>query len=124
MKNEAELLDRFGEFLVKNLRDKAIRHFDFISEQRWKAPALQRLQSEFKQFSPEQVSLIRECLISSIDSSIHDFLFAIQELSDFEDDIQVLVEGRNIVKLSEMLHGEISLDDGWFARFSDYGEHT
>jgi len=115
-------LDSFGEFLVKSLRDKAIRHFEFISEQKWKAPALQKLQYEFRQFSPEQVSVIRECIVSTIDSAIHDFLFALQELSDFDNDIQVLVRGKNVVELSEMLHGEVSLDGGWFARFSDYGE--
>jgi hypothetical protein len=117
-----ESLDIFGEFLVKNLRDKGIWKFDNMVNGLSKAPKMKKLQDELSQFSPEQVEVIRKCFIRSLDSAIHDFLFALQERADFQNDIQLLVNGRNVVELSEMLHGEVFLEDGWFARFSEYGE--
>ena len=43
-------LDRFGEFLIKNLRDQAINYYDKLSKGEWKAPSLKPLQSDFAYF--------------------------------------------------------------------------
>ena len=45
---------------------------------------------------------------------MHDFLFALQKI----DDIQILVDGQNIVELSDGIHGEAYSDEGWFAKYS------
>ena len=97
---EKEALDRFGRFLMGNLRDKCIAHFDELGAWKGQAP--------------------REALVGSSDSAIHDFLFAIGENADFEEDIRVVVQGRDIQSVSDGLHGEPFGDQGWIARFSEY----
>src|SRR5262249_32852084 len=106
-------LDRFGQFLMANLRDKAIEFFDLLAQGHWKAASLQQLQSDVRQLSKSQLSVLRRCIISTTDTAIHDFLFALQELADSQDDIQVIVQGENIAKISDGLQGKIFTKDGW-----------
>lgn len=114
-------LELFGDFLVKNLRDKGIKNAETLLNNKSKSPSLLKLQSELNNFSEPQKALIKEVVIKSIDTAIHDFLFAIQELSDFENNIQILVNGQNIVELSDGIHGESFSDDGWNVKYSEYG---
>lgn len=120
MDNEVNI---FGEFLVKNLRDKGIEKAEVLLNGKSKAPSLQKLQSELNNFSDSDKELIKEVVVKSIDTAIHDFLFAIQELDDFENNIQILVNGKNVVNLSDGIHGESFSDDGWNAKYSRYGKN-
>ena len=107
---------------MANLRDRAIEHHDLLAKGHWKAPSLQRLQRDLNALNKKQLSIVRRCVVSAVDAGIHDFLFALQELAESEDDIQVLVQGENIGKTSDGLHGELFSDEGWYARFSAYGK--
>jgi hypothetical protein len=118
--DKVDPLDRFGEFIVANLRDKAINFYIGLEKGHWKAPSLKPLQEKMKGFSEEQLAVIRECVVQTIDDSIHDFLFALQENHDTLNDIQILVNGENVAELSDGLHGEPYTEDGWYARFSKY----
>jgi len=53
-------------------------------------------------------------------SSTHDFLFAIQEQADFEEDIQLNVANKNVAELSDGLHGEIFSESGWIKKYSAF----
>lgn len=120
---EDDPLDHLGAFLMRNLRDKALHHFEFVVQGRWKAPALQSLQADFATLSAAQREIARRALRDAIDSAIHDFLFALQEQADFDNRIALAVDGVDVVKASDGIHGEPFGDDGWFARFSTYGPH-
>jgi hypothetical protein len=115
-------LDKFGRFVMENLRDRCIDDCDRLSAAQWKAPRVQALQSALATFSTEQAAVMRRCFVACIDTAIHDFLFKLQERADFEDDIQVLVDGANVVGLSDGIHGESFGEDGWQARFSRFGQ--
>ena len=115
-------LDKFGKFIVENMRDKGIEFYDNLAQGLWKAPSLKLLQEELKQFDEEQLSIIRKCIVSSIDNSIHDFLFALQESSDMNNDVQIVIDGHNICKLSDGLQGELYTEDGWYSKYSSFGE--
>jgi hypothetical protein len=115
-------LDQFGQFLMANLRDKAIEFFDRLAEGQWKAGRLQQLQADLTGLDESQRSILRRCVVDVTDNAIHDFLFALQELADFEDDIQVVVQGQNIAKISDGLHGELFTTDGWMAKYSAFGK--
>ncbi|KAF2081925.1 DUF6547 family protein [Flavobacterium sharifuzzamanii] len=114
-------LDIFGEFLVKNLRDKGIENTETLLNHKSKAPSNLKLQTEISQFNESQKELIKEIVIKSIDVAIHDFLFSLQELADFQNNIQISVNGENIVELSDGIHGESYSENGWNAKFSKYG---
>lgn len=122
MKTNSEL-DIFGEFLVKNLRDKGIENAETLLNTKSKSPSLLKLQSELNNFTDSEKKLIQEVAIKSIDAAIHDFLFAIQELADFENNIQILVNEKNIVDLSDGIHGESFSENGWNAKYSKYGSN-
>ena len=120
MSTENATLDKFGEFLISNLRDSAIDFFDKLLEGYWKPSALKRLQEELTGFTPEQKEVIRKSFVAGIDTSIHDFLYALEENFETTKDLEFLVEGQNIVTLSKGLHSELLSKDGWFERFSRY----
>ena len=61
--------------------------------------------------------------LAVVDTGLHDFLFALQQIADFDNDINVLVDGKNIVEQSDGLHGELFGDNGWFARYSKHGQN-
>lgn len=118
-----EPLDRFGQFLMENLRDKGSDHCDMLLANRYKAPALLRLQKALASLDEEQQNVVRRCVVSCLDGATHDFLFKLHERSDFENDIQILVDGINVEELTEAgLHYEPFCEDGWQALYSKYGE--
>jgi len=119
----AKALDKFGEFVVANLRDAAIDHADSLLVGHWKAPGLQALQAELRRLTDEQRALVRRCVIDAVDSSLHDFLFALQEEHDTEAGIAVFVDSGPVAAESDGLHAEPFGDEGWFARFSKHGPH-
>lgn len=115
-------LDKFGEFIVKNMRDKGIDNYNKLVNGTYNAPELKELQDNLKQFNESQLSVIKQCVIDSIDTAIHDFLFAVQESTDLEEGIEILVDKTNIAKLSDGLNGELFSEEGWYAKYSKYGE--
>lgn len=115
-------LDVFGKFVMQNLRDRGIDDFDGLLAAHWKAPARRELQRQLGELTEAQRDLIRRAFVAAFDSAIHDFLFALQDQSDFEGPIRVLVDGEDVASLSDGLHGELFSERGWFARFSNYGE--
>ena len=76
----------------------------------WKAPDLQDLQRTITGLSPAQKELLREVAVRLAMTGTHDLLFALHEEADGA--VQVLVDGKNVAKLSDGLHGEIFGDDG------------
>ena len=72
--------------------------------------------------SVEDLAVVRRCVLACVDTGLHDFLFALQQIADFDDDIHVVVDGKNIVEQSDGLHGELFGDMGWFARYSKHGQ--
>lgn len=118
--SDAEALDKFGELIVKRCRDRGIFYAEGLLKNHWKAPSLKKLQSHLSTLPQADKDAFLEAVISTIDTTIHDLLFAIQENSDNEDDIQIIVDGKNIAKISDGLHGEAYSDEGWYAKYSKY----
>ena len=70
--------------------------------------------------SDEQRNVIRDTAEHLITTGMHDFLFAVQEVSDADGSIRLEVDGIEIAKTSDGLHGEIFTEEGWIERFSRY----
>ena len=86
--------DAFGKFLVTQLRDQAIEHFDDLAAGHYKSPALLPLQRQLAGLDRETVSIIRRCVVNAVDSGIGHFLFGLQEEHDAGKDVAVLIDGR------------------------------
>lgn len=115
-----EPLDKFGEFFVRNTRDKMLSDLEMLFRGAWKAPTMQALQTKLAGFTDAQKAVIRESADHMITTGMHDLLFALQEEADANGSIRVLVDGTEVAKLSDGMHGEIFTEDGWIARFSEF----
>ena len=113
-------LDKFGRFIVENLRDKGIHYANGLLNDYWKAPTLKVIQTELGKLSDKQKKALQTAFTATIDSAIHDFLFALQDQADIKHGIQIIIDGKNIVKLSDGIHGEAYSDNGWYAKYSSF----
>jgi hypothetical protein len=114
-------LDAFGRFLMVHLRDEAIRDYDDLAQGHSKAPSLQRLQRDLASLDEPQRDIVRRCLISALDSAIHNFLYNLALESDNDGRIQVTVDGVNVVELSDGLEVD---GHGWKFEFSAYPDRA
>jgi hypothetical protein len=113
-------LDKFGEFYVRNLRDKMLQDLDMLLSGSWNAPGVQDLQQRLVALPEDGRALIREVAEHMVVTGMHDLLFALQEEADNDDAIRLTVDGVEVAKESDGMHGEIFSDEGWIARFSQY----
>jgi len=114
----SEELERIGKFLMTNFRDSALSSLDTLTSNNAKAPSLQKLQLEISNLSEEQKEILRRVCTHVLDSGLHDFLFAIQEASENNEGIEILVDGEDIAKKSDGLQGELYSEDGWIHKYS------
>ena len=114
-------LDVFGRMVMEHLRDSGIRSFDDFAAGKCRAPKNQKLQQDLRALGDEGVAVARRAFVKCLDGAIHDFLFKLQEQADFENDVQIVVRGVNVVEASDGIHGEPYGRSGWQARFSRYG---
>lgn len=115
-------LEKFGQFIVQALRDKAIDQHLLMQQGRWKSPAIQELQRALAGLPPAEKELMLKAVVDVVDTALHDFLFALQDSHDRGLGIEVLVDGENVADASGMLHGEHLGEDGWIAKFSRFPE--
>src|ERR1700731_3613448 len=123
MDAEKQLLDFFGSFLMQHLRDQAGRFYELM------------LQGKGEEYSPElsaflislpseQQEWIKQCVLLSMDNSLHNFLFQIGQFFDQdlpnEDAIQMLVNGQDIVPLSDDISAELFGQNGWIRKYSQF----
>lgn len=113
--------DEFGAFLMSKLRDAAIDNADGLLSGHWRAPGLRDLQADLGKLTAEQRAVVRRCVINSVDAGIHDFLFALSEEHDAGGRIKVTIDGEDVARQSDGLHGEPFTEEGWFGRFSKHG---
>ena len=115
-----EPLEKFGAFLVENLRDKMLGDLDMLLRGGWKAPEAQELQAKLSRLSEAQKEALRDAADHMISTGMHDLLFAFQEEADTDGSIRLTVDGHEIAKLSDGLHGEVFGADGWISRYSRF----
>lgn len=113
-------LDRFGELLVKSLRDKAIEQNEMLLTGRLRGKAVQPLQARVSELTEIQKDVVRDLVSDLLNVAMHDFLAALQDAHDRNTGIEVVVDGENIAEASGMLHGEIFGPEGWVERFSSH----
>ena len=115
-------LDKFGKFLMSNLRDNAISKLNTLFEGGSKAPALQELQNSLKSINDEEKEILKKAFTNSLDTGLHDFLFSLHESTENNEGIELIVNGKNVTELSDGLQGELFTEDGWLSKYSAFGE--
>ena len=118
----SEELDIAGKFIMKHFRDNALSKLDALLKGEVNAPGLLALQNSIDSLGSEEKEILKKACIESFDSGLHDLLFALQEATNNNQDIKILVNGKNLAELCDGLQGELYTEDGWFSKFSAYGE--
>ena len=115
-----EVLDHFGEVLMKNVRDYTINQWDRDFERSKIVVKLDQLISEkFKDFKPKQMESVKWLIPRIVDTTIHYFLWMFEQEENI--DIAVTLDGEYIERLQDIsdgLCGELYTEDGWISRFS------
>ncbi len=130
MDQERAVLELFGQFLIKHLRDRVLSFYDNLAHGKWKAPSLLPLQEELARWNPEQREVVKQVVVQAIDHALHDFLFQIEEAGlngidgTGEHDLQIIVDGIALAGLSDGLHGLLFGEDGWEAKYSTFPPDT
>lgn len=112
-------MDKLGKLLVEEFKDKQLQWFDKLCKGECKGDVL-GLQKKVQALDNATQEVISACIIECVTSGIHDFLFQLEVSNDFEKDIQLFVDNKNVVDLSDGIYAELLNSDGWDARFSRY----
>lgn len=115
-------LDKFGQFVMRNLRDSAIGHHRKLQAGEWRAPGIQELQAAVVALPEDTRRLVLRCVADAIDTATHDLLFALQEAHDQELGVEMLVDGTSIAEVSDGLQGEPYGKEGWIRKYSEYAD--
>ena len=120
MPTKKEALDYLGEFLMKYHRDQALLTLEKAFRMMWEHKPLQDFQEVLQSLSNEQQEILFKGFEHIISGALHDLLFNLQEENHFTNRINLLVDGNNVIKISDGIHGEQYGKDGWIQKFSQY----
>lgn len=112
-------IDEFGQLISRSLRDQALERCMDIIGRKVKSKECIEINDSLSSLTDEQISVVKRLVTRCVDTGIHGFLYALDEK---QDELSVLINGKDIVKESDGLNGELFSDDGWFAKYSKYGE--
>ncbi len=113
-------LDKFGKLVIENMRDKQIDFVNSLFENKWKSEELVELQNKLSEFDAKEQLIIKQMVEILLTNTMHDFLFALQDSHDSEEKLDIIVDQKELICLSDGLHGEIFGDEGWIVRFSKF----
>ncbi|QLE02003.1 hypothetical protein HX109_10720 [Galbibacter sp. BG1] len=119
-----ESLDKFGQLIVKNMRDKQLDHLYGLLEGKWRAKETKSLQGKLSNFNEDERKTLLLLVDNILTHTMHDLLFVIQSNNDMGDGLKVLMDGENVAEISDGLQGEIFGDEGWIKKFSKYKPKT
>ncbi|RDU23586.1 epimerase [Anaerosacchariphilus polymeriproducens] len=108
------ILDYFGNKLMKEVRDETISSLDMMIDGKMKGSTAQQIRGKISTFNEEQLMTIKWLITKITDLSIHNLLMMIEQ----NDDIKVMVDDNDIKEDSDGLEGELYTEDGWISRFS------
>src|SRR4051812_1454313 len=106
-------LDKFGKFLIQNLRDKALDYHALVQKGHWNDEETKMVQKAITALDTKTKKLISDCVADALATGMHDFLFALQEAHDNEEGIGVVVDRTDVAEVSDGLNGELYGDNGW-----------
>ena len=117
-----DVLDRFGQLLVSEVRDVAVAVALKSLRGQMKDQASKQLEAELAKVPESTRKLFETFATDLVDSTLHDLLCFFEGAEDFL--IAFKGDEVNLVDLNDVsdgLAGELFAEDGWISRFSDLG---
>ena len=110
-----EALNKFGEILIKDVRDCTINEFDRKLAGAVKSERAQLLSDKMNKCDSEAQEFINEIIPVLVDLSLHKLLCMVEE----NDSVAITIDGQDVAEISDGLAGELYGDYGWIKNYSE-----
>ncbi len=123
MKNNQEILDGFGKYVVSQVYDDSIKYLDELIDGNTKWGIGKEYTEVFQKLDSDDRKILHKYVDDTVRTVIFGLLGVLEENEEYK-----LVYGNNcaeqvdLSKISEMLKAELSRENGWIDRFSKYAE--
>jgi hypothetical protein len=77
--SKSEILGAFGKILIEKARDHTIQEEVRILEGTAQSPTSIRLHERLKNFTTEQIEIIKDLMIDAIDGTLNNFLWLLEQ---------------------------------------------
>ena len=105
-----EDLDDFGKSVITHFYDKGMDYLKMLCEQQYKVD--KNLQKQITGLGDAGVKILEKACMSTLDTALHDFLFALQNSFDRGSKFSFIVGDTNVAEYSDGLNGELYGDTG------------
>lgn len=118
MKSDKEILDLFGEEIVRNVYDDAINYFNNISSGNTSWGIGKEYTDVLNKLNSEDLITIKKYFKETLGTSIFSFLGIFENNDKFQIVYKENKTEVNLNSISEMLKAEATIENGWIDRFS------
>ncbi|EFM08674.1 conserved hypothetical protein [Paenibacillus curdlanolyticus YK9] len=113
------IIDHLGQVLISGVRDASIELWEQMFEGKIKSAGAKLLYNKLvDNFDQPQREKILAILSQVVDTTIHNFLWTIEQADDIDLVLKKEQENLSVKSLSDGLTGELYTEDGWILRFS------
>lgn len=117
-----DILSDFGEIVVKDVYDDAVRHFINLKNGTTKWGFGKEYTDVIQKLDQEDQLKLLEYVKKTIGTSIFAMLCIFEENENFKIVYESGSKQINLIEISEMLKAEVSKEGGWIDRFSQFGD--
>lgn len=111
-------LDKFGELLMRKVRDEAVLSWKMMLDGRMKGEAAEKVRSIVRDFSENDKQILSQLVPGIVDTVLHHLLWMAEQELDIQLGIKSADGTEDLRDISDGLPGELYSSDGWIARFS------
>jgi hypothetical protein len=111
-------LDKFGQLLIKRVRDEAVTDWKMMIDGRMKGASAEKVREFLGRLSEADKKLFSQLIPGVVDTVLHHLLWTVEQESDLYVGVETDNGIENLREISDGLPGELYSDEGWIARFS------
>lgn len=111
MNNE---LDNFGKILISDVRDRTIDDIDRCIFGKYRSENAIRLSNEYLLLDKNSKSFVDKIIPFIVDYSLNNLL----EMFEQNEDLELKLNGKNLVEESDGFAGELYTEDGWIQKYT------
>jgi hypothetical protein len=112
-------LDRFGQLLMKKVRDEAVTDWKMIIDGRMKGESAEKVRALLRDVSDTDKKLVLQLIPGVVDTVLHHLLWAAEQEADLQLGMKMKDGIEELRDISDGLPGELYSDEGWISRFSE-----
>ena len=112
-------LDRFGQLLMKKVRDEAVTDWKMIIDGRMKGESAEKVRALLRDVSDTDKKLVLQLIPGVVDTVLHHLLLAAEQEADLQLGMKMKDGIEELRDISDGLPGELYSDEGWISRFSE-----